>query len=88
MLKLPKEYDTAIIGIGSRCGEEDNVAYSVEGCINVLKFHHNMTEDDAMEWFHFNILGAYMGKGTPFFVWETLDLSDLMEDEDGDQVEN
>lgn len=88
MLKLPKEYDTAILGIGSRCGEQDNIAYSVERCIDVLMKHHEMTEEDATEWLQFNILSAYMGEGTPFFVWETLDLSDLMEDEDGDQVEN
>ena len=28
-----------------------------------------MTHEDAVEYFSFNVSGAYVGKGTPIFVW-------------------
>lgn len=29
----------------------------------------DMNEEEAMEYFEFNIAGAYVGKNTPIFVW-------------------
>ena len=83
MLKLPQEYDEAVLGIGCKIGEMDSVAYGAEKCIKVLQEFHGMEENDAIDFFHYNILGSYVGPRTPFFIWETIDITEL-EEEDGD----
>lgn len=55
-------FDEAIIGI------EDNtlkLLYSVKKCIEILM--RDMPEEDAMEFFEFNVSGAYVGDKTP--IW-------------------
>ena len=63
-------FDAAILGLGSRCGEDDVVVYSVEKCIDILINRDSMEPDEATEYFEFNVLGSYVGKSTPVFLWE------------------
>ena len=60
-------FDKAIIGIARRCGQADLVAYDVGKCIEVLT--EDMTEEEAIEYFEFNVVGAWMGEGTPVFIY-------------------
>jgi hypothetical protein len=59
-------FDEAIIGVAERIGMEPVVAYSVGAILQILA--QDMTEDEAVEYFEFNILGAYVGERTPVFV--------------------
>lgn len=59
-------FDEAIIGIVSRCGQPDLVAYDREKCIEILA--RDMPEDDAREYFEFNVEGAWMGEMTPVIL--------------------
>lgn len=59
-------FDDAIIGVAERIGMEPVVAYSTPKIIEILA--REMTEDEAVEFFEFNILGAYVGERTPVFV--------------------
>lgn len=59
-------FDDAILGVAERIGMEPVVAYSTPKIIEILA--REMTEDEAVEYFEFNILGAYMGERTPVFV--------------------
>lgn len=54
-------FNEAIIGI------DDNfrLIYSVSKCIDILK--KDMTEEEAIEFFDFNVKGAYVGEKTP--IW-------------------
>jgi len=36
--------------------------------IGILMDRDGMSEDDAVEFFDFNVLGAYVGERTPIFV--------------------
>jgi len=56
-------FDAAIIGI-----EEASmrVIYSVSKCIKILT-EEGMSEEDAHEYFSFNVSGAYVGEKTP--IW-------------------
>jgi hypothetical protein len=56
--------DKAIIGWISRCGDVPIVIYSYEKLVKHFK-GQGMTEDEATEWISFNVIGAWMGKGTP-----------------------
>jgi hypothetical protein len=61
-------FDDAIIGV------DDNsmrLIYSVSKCIEIL-VAQGMSEEDAVEYFHYNTKGAWMGDKTP--IWCTDDL--------------
>lgn len=59
-------FDDAILGVAERIGMEPVVAYSTPKIIEILL--RDMTEDEANDYFEFNILGAYMGERTPVFI--------------------
>ena len=59
-------FDDAIIGIAERIGMEPVVAYDTNKIIEILA--RDMPKEDAVEYFEFNILGAYMGERTPVFI--------------------
>jgi hypothetical protein len=57
-------YDEAIIGQTTK----DVVVYNVATIIEILMERDGMTEDEALEYFDFNIDGSYMGEHTPIFI--------------------
>ena len=56
-------FETAIIGVS-----EGKLVYSVQRCIEILMIRDEMTYEDAIEYFDFNVRGAYMGEKTPIWV--------------------
>lgn len=58
--------DNAIIGITTNM----IVVYSADKIIDLLK--HDMLEHEAIEYFNFNIEGAYMGEKTPIYVYDSI----------------
>lgn len=44
------------------------LVYSRNKCIEVLMTRDGMIEEEAQEYFDFNVEGAYMGEKTPIFV--------------------
>ncbi len=65
-------FDEAMIGVGIRCGQPDIIAYDVNKCIKIL-MDQGMTDEEAMEFFEFNVVGAWVGEQTPIFVREMYD---------------
>ena len=55
-------FDNAIIGV-----EENSMRliYSVSKCIEILS--KDMSEEDALDHFYYNVSGSYMGDKTP--IW-------------------
>jgi hypothetical protein len=62
------DLDDAIIGIGRRCGQPDLVVYDVEKVINILMSRDGMTYDDALEFYEYNMAGAWVGDSTPIWM--------------------
>ena len=60
-------FDEAIIGIDTN---EMGLIYSVSKCIQILC--RDMNEEEAVEFFDFNIRGSYVGDKTP--IWCVDDL--------------
>lgn len=58
----------AIVGFVERCGTEPLACYDIDKCIQILIDRDNMTDEEALEYFSYNILGAYMGEHTPMFL--------------------
>jgi hypothetical protein len=55
-------FDEAVIGIDEN---SMRLIYSVKKCIEILC--EDMSEEDAVEYFSFNVSGAYVGEKTP--IW-------------------
>ena len=60
-------FDSAIIGVGERCGQEPVIVYDIGRCIIALQ-EGGMSQEDAWEYFTFNTLGAWVGEQTPMWV--------------------
>ncbi len=60
-------YDDCIAGIVERFGQEPIVCYDTVKVLQKLK-DDGMDEDEAIEFFYFNQIGAWMGDGTPCFI--------------------
>ena len=64
---LADGFDNAFIGVDN--GHRHLKAiYDTYKVINILVERDGMDEDEALEFFEFNIAGAYVGKHTPEFV--------------------
>lgn len=55
-------FDEAIIGVDESTMK---LIYSVKKCIEILM--RDMSEEDAIEYFSFNVTGGYVGEKTP--IW-------------------
>ena len=67
-----KKYEQAIIG------QDDaslRVVYSRDKIIDILA--EEMTPEEAVEFYEYNILGAYMGEMTPIYVSEHGSINDF-----------
>ena len=61
-------FDDAIIGVSERFGRSPIIAYDKDKCIQVLMDRDGMDYEDAIEFFNFNVIGAWVGDGTPEFI--------------------
>ena len=59
-------FDEAVLGVARQFNQR-HVAYSVEKGIEIL-MRDGMTEEEAIEYYEFNIVGAWVGQYTPVFV--------------------
>ena len=60
-------FDAALIGTGSRCGQPTLAVYDSQKCIEILQ-SQGMSNEEALEYFDFNVMGAWVGNQTPIFV--------------------
>lgn len=66
-LMLMDGYDDCIIGIVERAGAESCICYDKA---KILQRHQDdgMTPEEAVEYFEFNQIGAWVGERTPCFI--------------------
>jgi hypothetical protein len=61
-------FDEAIIGMAERINLGPVVAYDVDKMIDIMVERDGMTYEEAIEYFDYNILGAWMGENTPVYI--------------------
>ena len=59
------QLDKCIIGV-TYYG--DKVIYDVNLVLKSLMEDQGMTDEEALDWFEYNMVGSYMGDGTPVFM--------------------
>ena len=60
-------FDEAIIGVGRQFDKPDRLIYDYDKCLGILMLDQDFTEEEAIDWMEYNVLGAYVGEGTPIF---------------------
>ena len=72
--RIADGFDGAYLGwIENRWAKRDRApiaVYSRRKCIEILMLRDGMSEEDAAEFFDFNVAGAYVGPHTPMFLEE------------------
>ena len=63
---LADGYESALIGISG--GSNPVAVYDIDLCIKSLVERDKMEFEDALEYFYFNTIGAYVGEKTPIFI--------------------
>jgi hypothetical protein len=71
-------FDDAIIGVGYRCGQDEVLVYDRDMCIHIL-VREGMSYDEAVEYFEFNVEGAWVGDKTPMFVQRFNNLEEIVD---------
>ena len=61
-----KRFEPAILGIAHRFGMQPVVTYDYRKVIDI--FAEDMSHEEAQEYFDFNVIGAWLGEGTPIFI--------------------
>lgn len=65
---LADGFDDALLGVCYQFGQLPLVSYDYNKCIDILIQRDGMSEEEALEYFEFNVLGSYMGPNTPVFI--------------------
>ena len=60
-------FDAAIVGVAERFGMPAVAAYDYEKYLALL-VAGGCTEEDAVDFFSFNVIGAWLGENTPVFI--------------------
>lgn len=63
----PDYFDEAIVGLAQRIGM-DVICYDKEKVLELLCVKEEMTYEDAIEHFEYNIIGSWVGDTTPVFL--------------------
>ena len=61
-------FDKAIMGIVERSGMNPVVLYNKNKCIDIMIKRDKMTEEEAIEFYYYNIVGSHMGDYTHRFA--------------------
>lgn len=64
----PDGFEDAVIGYVERFGMTPLCLLDKDICIEILVCRDGMTEEEAEEYFDFNIIGAWLGDKTPCFA--------------------
>lgn len=64
----PTDLKEAIIGRVDRFGMQPLILLDHEKCIQIFMNRDGMTREQAEEFFEFNVIGSWIGEGTPCFA--------------------
>ena len=62
--------EEAVIGIAATHTQPDRIAYSVKKIYEILMRDQEMSYEEAIEWFSFNIESLWAGEHTPALIWD------------------
>ena len=84
-MRLANGFEDAFVGTTiSAFGRKQVAIYDYDKCILILMHDNHMTEDDAIEYFDYNVMGSWIGEETPIYINQhsILNIEDYLEDQD------
>jgi len=85
---LADGFEEAFIGVSRSQGSAPRATYDEAKCIDILMKRDGMTLKQAVEYFDFNCLEAYVGDFTPSFIFPFDKEYDCLSVSEGDLGEN
>ena len=70
---LIEGFESAFVGLADRCGSSSVAVYDRDVCIQVMMSRDCMSYEDAREFLDLNVIGAYVGEQTPWFITKIRD---------------
>ncbi len=70
-------FEGAVIGVAYRFGQNPVIAYSHSVCLQILEAQ-GLTRMEALEHIECNLIGSWVGKGTPVVIYE-MDFNEVQE---------
>jgi hypothetical protein len=67
-LKKADGLDEALIGTAYRIDLGEILVYDFDKCVDIFMDINDWTEEEAIDWVEYNVVGAYVGEDTPIFV--------------------
>ena len=64
---LPEEYHPALVGVGWRFNDGPLPVYDLDKVLEILT-EDGSSMEEALDWYQYNMVGAWLGSGTPIFV--------------------
>ena len=65
---LADGFEGVFIGVSTRCGQPTLAVYDANKCLQILIHRDDMNHEEALEYFNFNVIGAWVGDETPLFL--------------------
>jgi len=65
-------FDDCIVGISEEFGHDTKIVYSKQRIIEKLVKTDHMTEEEAVDYFYYNMVGGYFGERNPIFLTTTM----------------
>ena len=65
---LADGFEEAFLGVSEVFGRPPLATYDRDKCIDILVKRDGMTYEEAVEYFNFNVTGAWVGDGTPIYL--------------------
>ena len=73
-------FDDCIAGVVERINQPNILCYDLDKVLKKLVNEHGMTEEEALEYWSYNQLGAWVGDTTPCFLRPAIE-EDFEDDE-------
>lgn len=68
-MRLSDGFEDAFVGTTMGAFSRKQVAlYDYHKCIMILMHDQNMTEEEAIEYFNYNVIGSWVGEFTPIYI--------------------
>ena len=77
-MKIYDDLEDAFVGFAQRCGQPRLAVYDRHICVAILVDQHGMDIEEAMEYFEFNVDGAWLGDDTPL-IFNKMSYKDYVE---------
>lgn len=67
-------FEDAYMGYAAQACSSPLAVYDYDRCVRVLMERDGMSWDEAVDFIEFNVVGAFLGPGTPLFFYPLSDL--------------